>query len=113
MMNQNIIENIMDRGGVEGWTVADNLDHLKRSFNFGSFEQAQAFCQGVTKFCNEKDHHPEWSITDGGRTVNVTLTSHFAGNKVTRLDFELAQALNDSAYITERTFSMHPWMSAK
>jgi hypothetical protein len=43
-MNQNLIYNIINRGGINGWTTAENLDDLKRSFTFTSFEQAQAFC---------------------------------------------------------------------
>ena len=89
-MNQNVITNIMDSGGHDGWETAENLDYMKKSFEFVSFEEANTFIQHVSKFCNEKDHHPEWSSSDGGKVVNVRLTSHFAGNKVTRLDFELA-----------------------
>ena len=116
-MNKNIIDNIVDRGGSEGWDATE--DYLKKSFSFDSFEEAQAFCQSVRNFCNEKDHHPEWSSADGGCTVNVTLTSHFAGNKVTRLDYELAEALNNSYTITRGGYKQHPrfddkqWASLK
>jgi pterin-4a-carbinolamine dehydratase len=44
---------------------------------------------------NKLDHHPEWKLSNNGLTVDVRLTSHFAGNKVTRLDFELAEAMNE------------------
>ncbi len=39
-------------------------------------------------------------MLDGGKTVEVRLTSHFAGNKVTRLDFQLAEAMNEAYSIT-------------
>ena len=110
-MNKNIIDNIVDRGGSEGWDATE--DYLKKSFHFDSFGEAQAFCQNVRNACNEKDHHPEWSCADGGRTVHVTLTSHFAGNKVTRLDYELAEALNDSYTLTRGSYKQHPWMDNK
>lgn len=45
-------------------------------------------------FAESKDHHPEWKLTNGGRNVEVRLTSHFANNKVTLFDFELAEAMN-------------------
>ena len=109
-MNKNIIDNIVDRGGNEGWDTTE--DYLKKSFTFDSFEEAQAFCRGVTNFCNEKDHHPEWSTADSGRTINVTLTSHFAGNKVTRLDFELAEALNNAYSLTAGRYRVHPRLDA-
>lgn len=70
------------------------MSYLKKSFTFRSFEEAQAFVQEVGRFCEKKDHHPEWTVTDGGKTVAVTLTSHFAGNKVTLFDFQLAEHMN-------------------
>ena len=57
------------------------------------------------------DHHPEWSLSDGGKTVNVTLTSHFAQNTVTRLDFEMAEAMNNAYTETASTFRMFPWIT--
>ena len=63
------------------------MGYLRRRFEFNSFEQATAFVQRVGQWADSKDHHPEWSIEDGGRTIAVTLTSHFAGNKVTLFDF--------------------------
>lgn len=103
----------MNRGGHDGWETAENLDYMKKSFSFNTFEETTAFINGVAKFANKKDHHPEWSVTDNGRVVNVTLTSHFAGNKVTRLDFELAEAMNDQYFITVRQFKQFPWLDIK
>ena len=105
MMNQNIITDIMDRGGHDGWETETNLNFMTKSFDFKSFEEANSFVQHVSKFCNQKDHHPEWSVSNAGCTVNVKLTSHFAGNKVTRLDFELAEAMNNSYSLTFGKFS--------
>jgi pterin-4a-carbinolamine dehydratase len=45
----------------------------------------------VGKFCSLKDHHPQWETADNGKSLVVTLTSHFANNKVTLFDFELAE----------------------
>ena len=112
-MNQNIINNIMDRGGSEGWVVAENLDDITKDFHFDSFEQASAFCQHTAHFCNKKDHHPEWAVLNNGCTVRVRLTSHFAGNKVTRLDFELAEAMNESHKYTMSSFKMFPRFSPR
>ena len=41
------------------------------------------------------------------------MTSHFAGNKITRLDFEVAEAMNNSHYIVDRSFKMFPYYSEK
>ena len=89
-MNQTKITNIIERRGVEGWDEGDNLDALTKTFSFDSFEHANAFVQEVGKFCELKDHHPEWFSSEGGKTVSVRLTSHFANNKVTLFDFEVA-----------------------
>ena len=69
---------------------------------------AQAFCQQVSFAANKMDHHPEWRLSNNGKTVDVRLTSHFAGNKVTRLDFELAEAMNEAYSVTVSTFEMFP-----
>jgi 4a-hydroxytetrahydrobiopterin dehydratase len=96
-MNSNIVERIQSRGGSDGWAIAEDASAMTKSFEFETFEQANYFCQSVTSFCNEKDHHPEWSVADGGRTVEVRLTTHWAGNTVTRSDFELAEEMNNAA----------------
>ena len=57
------------------------------------------------------DHHPEWAIVDQGRTVNVRLTTHFAGNVVTILDYQLAEACNEAEQTTLASWQMHPRFS--
>ena len=108
-MNKNIIENIVARGGTEGWDTS--IEVMKKSFDFDSFEEAQAFIMRVGKDAEAKDHHPEWSVSNGGRTVDVRLTSHFAQNTVTRLDFELAEAMNNAYKEIRGSFKMYPYLS--
>jgi hypothetical protein len=68
---------------------------------------------------NQLDHHPEWNVSNGGCTVNITLTSHFAGNKVTRLDFELTEICNEEFTKNVSSYKMFPrftnkeWVSIK
>ncbi|CDW84364.1 pterin-4-alpha-carbinolamine dehydratase [Stylonychia lemnae] len=112
-MNQNRITNIIERGGVEGWDTAEDLAYLRKSFEFHTFEQAQAFVQRVGRFANQKDHHPEWSTSQGGRVVTANLTSHFAGNKVTLFDFQLAEQMNKDYKITHRMFRQYPLLSSR
>ena len=107
-MNQTKITNIIERGGVEGWNDGDNLDALTKTFEFESFEQGQAFVQAVGKFCEDKDHHPEWNCHSGGKQISVTLTSHFANNKVTLFDFELAEHMNFQYNDVKSSFKMFP-----
>lgn len=108
-MNANLIENIVSRGGEAGWDTTE--DAMQKTFDFNSFEECQAFCNEVSRFANKIDHHPEWSLTNGGQSVQIKLTSHFAGNKVTRLDFQLAEEMNNQFDITASSFKMFPWFS--
>lgn len=112
-MNQNVISNIVNRGGDAGWEQAENFDYLKKTFDFPSFEQADAFIQSVGLRANGFDHHPEWNVTNGGCSVNITLTSHFADNKVTRLDFELAEVCNEEYTKNVSTYRMFPRFTRK
>ena len=75
-MNKNIIENIVARGGTEGWDT--DMYAMKKSFEFDTFEECHTFCTRFARDGEAKDHHPEWKLSNGGKTVNVTLTSHFA-----------------------------------
>ena len=116
-MNKNIIENIVARGGTEGWDT--DMYAMKKTFEFDSFEECHAFMMRVAKDAEEKDHHPEWNLSNRGKTVNVKLTSHFADNTVTRLDFELAEAMNNAFTETRGSYKMYPmftpdqWASIK
>ena len=105
-MNQTRITNIIDRGGIEGWTDSGNLDSFTKTFEFDSFEQGQAFVQAVGKYADQKDHHPEWTCLNGGKSISVKLTSHFANNKVTLFDFELAEHMNQMYSETQSSFKM-------
>ena len=111
-MHTNKISNIIDAGGIEGWENQD-LEQLTKTFEFDSFEQGNAFIQLVGKYCDSVDHHPEWSCQDGGKSVSVKLTSHFADNTVTIMDFELAQHMNSAYNDTKGQFSMYPRIQEK
>jgi hypothetical protein len=67
--------------------------------------------QNVGKFCNQKDHHPEWESANGGKSIKVKLTSHFAGNKVTLFDFELAESMNANYKIAQKSFTPYPFIT--
>ena len=65
---------------------------LVKTFTFASFEEAMQFMQNATPFISETDHHPTWSNTYN--RVEVKLTTHDAGNKVTEKDRKLAAYLD-------------------
>jgi len=66
---------------------------LIKTFTFASFEEAMQFMQNATPFISETDHHPTWSNTYN--RVEVKLTTHDAGNKVTAKDRKLAAYLDN------------------
>ncbi len=66
---------------------------LLKTFTFASFEEAMQFMQNATPFISETDHHPTWSNTYN--RVEVKLTTHDAGNKVTEKDRKLAAYLDN------------------
>ncbi len=70
---------------------------LIKTFTFASFEEAMQFMQNAAPFISETDHHPTWSNTYN--RVEVKLTTHDAGNKITEKDYNLSRIL-DEVYST-------------
>jgi len=75
----------------KAWTEAANALH--KVFEFESFGQALAFMSSAAPLIEAMNHHPEW--TNVYNRVTVRLTTHDAGHKVTDLDHQLAQVLDD------------------
>jgi 4a-hydroxytetrahydrobiopterin dehydratase len=72
------------------WKEADNALH--RTFTFADFTEAFAFMTRVAFLAEQHQHHPNWSNVYN--TVEVTLTTHDAGNTVTDKDRKLAAAID-------------------
>lgn len=72
-----------------GWR--HESDALHRSFEFADFRQAVAFIVRVAFEAEQRDHHPE--LTNVYNRVQIALTTHDAGNRVTAKDVELAAAI--------------------
>lgn len=73
-----------------GWTFEDDV--LTRSIRFHSFSEAWGFMSRVALLCEQHDHHPEW--TNVWNRVDIKLTTHSSGNRVTVKDMDLAEAIN-------------------
>jgi 4a-hydroxytetrahydrobiopterin dehydratase len=80
--------------GLDGWTLAEGRDALRKRFAFDDFSQAFGWMTRVALAAEAMNHHPEWTNVYG--TVEVTLTSHDAGG-LTRRDVELAQRMDQLA----------------
>ena len=66
---------------------------LEKTFEFATFEKAMQFMQDATPFISQTYHHPTWSNTYN--RVQVTITTHDAGNQVTEKDYTLANYLDE------------------
>ena len=64
----------------EHWTHEEN--QLSRDFRFEDFSAAFAFMTRVALLAEQANHHPNWSNVYN--VVSIALTSHDAGNVVTR-----------------------------
>jgi len=66
---------------------------LIKTFTFATFEDAMSFMQQASTYISNIDHHPTWTNTYN--RVEVRLTTHDAGNKVTEKDRNLAKYLDE------------------
>ena len=76
---------------LEGWTVVEGRDAIRREFTFSDFRQAFAWMTRVALLAEKMNHHPEWFNVYN--RVEVTLSTHDAGG-VTELDARMARAMN-------------------
>lgn len=72
------------------WQEENNS--LKKTFKFKNFSEAFAFMTRVALIAEKMNHHPEWKNIYN--TVEISLSTHDAGNIVTEKDKKLAEAIN-------------------
>jgi 4a-hydroxytetrahydrobiopterin dehydratase len=72
------------------WEEKNNA--LYRKFEFKDFSQAFGFMTRVALAAEKMDHHPAW--TNVYNTVEVSLSTHSAGDIVTEKDRKLAQKID-------------------
>lgn len=72
------------------WT--EENDQLKRTFKFKDFSEAFAFMTRVALIAEKMNHHPEWKNVYN--RVEIILSTHDKGNKVTEKDRELAKKID-------------------
>ncbi|MCL7989442.1 4a-hydroxytetrahydrobiopterin dehydratase [Sphingobacterium sp. lm-10] len=72
------------------WQETDH--HLYREFTFTDFSQAFAFMTRVALIAESSNHHPTWKNTFN--KVEIWLTTHDSGNKVTDKDRQMAKAID-------------------
>lgn len=72
------------------WTEQNN--RLTRKFEFKDFSEAFAFMTRVAMLAEKHNHHPYW--TNVWNKVEISLSTHDAGNVVTERDRKLAAAID-------------------
>lgn len=80
--------------GLDGWTMVEGRDAIRKQFIFDDFNAAFGWMTRVALVAEKMDHHPEWSNVY--RKVDVVLATHDA-NGLTRRDIELAQKMDQFA----------------
>ena len=70
----------------------EEKNRLYRKFTFKDFSEAFAFMTRVALEAEKRDHHPNWSNVYN--IVEVSLSTHSAGDVVTGKDRELAKAID-------------------
>jgi 4a-hydroxytetrahydrobiopterin dehydratase len=70
----------------------DKNNSLYKKFEFKDFKEAFSFMQKVAAVAEEANHHPKW--LNEWNKVEIWLTSHDAGNKVTEKDHNLAKEID-------------------
>lgn len=73
-----------------GWT--HDGARLRRVYSLIGFSEAVALIGRIAAEAEKADHHPDLHLT-GYRRLEVVLTTHDAGDKVTAKDFALAAAI--------------------
>lgn len=72
------------------WT--EDAHSLYRKFEFSDFATAFAFMTKVALLAEKMDHHPTWKNT--WNKLEIWLSTHEAGNKVTEKDRKMAEAID-------------------
>jgi len=71
----------------------ESNDKLKRKFEFKDFNEALVFINKLSPICESMNHHPEikWVYNK----IELTLSTHDAGDKITELDHQLANKIDE------------------
>ncbi len=81
--------------GLDNWKLEN--ERLVKHFEFGSFKEAVAFIVRLGFHAEELGHHPE--IHNVYNKVQIALTTHDAGNKVTERDIRLARVIDGFSWV--------------
>lgn len=78
-----------------GWAHENNK--IQKTYVFNDFKEALSFIVRVGLHADQQDHHPE--LFNVYNRVEIVLTTHDAGNKVTEKDVKLARAIESFVWV--------------
>ena len=78
-----------------GWRFDE--DKLRKSFRFKNFREAMSFIVRLGFEAEKAGHHPE--LFNVYARVDVALTTHDAGGRVSRKDVSLARAIEQFVWV--------------
>lgn len=74
-----------------GWQRTGTI--ISRDFVFDNFKDITSFLNYLTRTITDQNHHPDFSLDTGKRTIAVSVTTHSEG-AVTKSDVLFARTLN-------------------
>lgn len=80
---------------LHGWTQQEGA--LFKSFKFASFREALGFMVRAGFEAEALNHHPDW--TNVYNRLDIRLSTHDAGDKITAKDVELATRLQKISWV--------------
>lgn len=86
------------------WQTEEN--QLYKEFTFKDFKEAFAFMRLVAAEAEDRQHHPKWQ--NKWNKVQIWLSTHEAGNKVTDKDRNLAEVIDVIYKQTTKTSEVPP-----
>ncbi|HLV34063.1 MAG TPA: 4a-hydroxytetrahydrobiopterin dehydratase [Spirillospora sp.] len=79
---------------LDGWER--DGDKIKKTFRVDSYLAGLALAAAIGTVCEGLNHHPDMFI--GWRKVEVSFTTHDAGNKLSAKDFQAAEKIESLGY---------------
>ena len=76
---------------LEGWSREGVV--ISRDFVMANFNDITSFLNHLVKTITMMNHHPDFSLNTGSKTIAVSVTTH-SEQAVTRADVQFAHALN-------------------
>lgn len=76
---------------LEGWSRDGII--ISRDFVLANFKDITSFLNHLVKTITDMNHHPDFSLDTGSKTVAVSVTTH-SEQAVTRSDVNFARTLN-------------------